>query len=36
MKKQEQEPRPHEVRDPELPVVQGVQQAQSAGGRAIS
>ena len=36
MKKQEQEPKPHEIRDPELPVVQGAEQANGTNGRIIS
>ena len=32
MKKQEQEPKPHEIRDPELPIVQGVEQANAKNG----
>ena len=36
MKKQEQEPKPHEIRDPELPIVQGAEQANTASGRIIS
>ena len=36
MKKQEQEPKPHEIRDPELPIVQGAEQASSTNGGMIS
>ena len=36
MKKQEREPKPHEIRDPELPPVQGAEQTDRAGGRVIS
>ena len=36
MKKQEQEPRPHEVKDPLVPIVQGVEQAAPSGSRIIS
>ena len=36
MKKQEQEPKPHEIRDPELPIVQGVEQTNPTAGRVIS
>ena len=32
MKKQEQEPKPHEIRDPELRIVQGVEQANATNG----
>ena len=33
MKKQEQEPKPHEIRDPELPIVQEQANATNGGIR---
>ena len=36
LKKQEQEPKPHEVKDPAVPIVQGAEQVFHPGGRTVS